>query len=238
MTDTTKPWKTTGADKRESVRAMFADVAPSYDLMNSLMCFRLHNAWRRRAVAALDLERGDFALDVCCGTGDFSALLRQAVGPEGTVVGLDFCPPMLAVALEKQVDADFVVGDACALPFKDGSFDAVTVGWGLRNVPDVTAAVSEIHRVLKKGGRFVTLDMARPRSGLVGAVSERVFHSVVPVLGRLFGKTDAYTYLPKSTLQFLSRQEMGALMSNTGFSSVIHKDFFFGNVCMHWGVKS
>lgn len=231
------PWLATGTDKRESVRALFADVAPSYDLINSLMCFRLHHRWRRYAVKSIGIGGGDSVLDVCCGTGDFLTQIRAAVGRQGTVIGLDFCPPMLTKAVEKGVDALLVVGDACSLPFRNEQFDAVTVGWGLRNVPDIHKAVSEAHRVLKRGGRFLTLDMARPKSGFIGKVSEFIFHHVVPFLGRLFGKTEAYTYLPKSTLQFLSRDEMTALFAQVGFSTIKQKDFFLGNICMHWGVK-
>lgn len=232
-----KPWLAEGAEKREFVRGMFADVAPSYDLVNSLMCFRLHHRWRKRAVAGLGLRPGESVLDVCCGTGDFLVPLRKAVGPAGRVAGVDFCEPMLVLARSKDAQAVLGLGDACELPVASGSIDAVTVGWGLRNVPDVDAALREAVRVLKPGGRFVTLDMARPRSRFVGGFSEAVFHRVVPFIGRLFGKTQAYTYLPKSTLQFLGREEMKSAMDRAGFTQVRWKDAFFGNVCMHWGVK-
>lgn len=232
-----KPWLAEGAEKREFVRGMFADVAPSYDLVNSLMCFRLHHRWRSLAVAGLGLKAGDSALDVCCGTGDFLLPLRRVVGAAGTVCGIDFCEPMLTLARGKDRGAVLGLGDACCLPVASGSVDAVTVGWGLRNVPDVELALREAARVLKPGGRFVTLDMARPRSQFVGRASEAVFHRVAPFIGRLFGKTQAYTYLPKSTLAFLSREEMKAAMERAGFTQVRWRDAFFGNVCMHWGVK-
>ncbi len=230
-----RPWMAEGEEKREMVRGMFADVAPSYDLVNSLMCMRLHHRWRRMAVEGLGLRRGEKALDVCSGTGDFLKPLREA---GATVVGVDFCAPMLQRAREKMPEADLSLGDACKLPIAGGLFDAVTVGWGLRNVPDVGAALREANRVLKAGGRFVTLDMARPRSRFVGRVSELVFHKVVPVIGRVFGKSQAYTYLPKSTLQFLSREQMKAAMEAAGFRDVRWRDVFCGNVCMHWGVKA
>lgn len=233
-----KPWLAEGDEKRAVVREMFADVAPSYDLVNSLMCLRLHYRWRREAVRVLGLGPGESALDVCCGTGDFLRPLREAVGDEGRVVGVDFCAPMLEVAARKGLGAGLGLGDACRLPVGSGQFDGVTVGWGLRNVPDIGAALEEAHRVLKPGGRFVTLDMARPRSKFVGKVSEWVFHHLVPLIGRVFGKSRAYTYLPKSTLQFLSREEMKAAMERAGFQNVKWHDFFCGNVCMHWGVKA
>lgn len=232
-----KPWLAEGEEKRAFVRGMFADVAPSYDFVNSLMCLRLHYRWRAKAVEVLGLREGESALDVCCGTGDFMVALGKAVRG-GRVVGVDFCAPMIERVREKLAEPEVSLGDACRLPVASSRFDGATVGWGLRNVPDVAAALGEIHRVLRPGGRFVTLDMARPRSRVFGRLSEWVFHHLVPLIGRVFGKSQAYTYLPKSTLQFMSREEMAAAMEQAGFADVRHRDFFFGNVCMHWGVKA
>jgi demethylmenaquinone methyltransferase/2-methoxy-6-polyprenyl-1,4-benzoquinol methylase len=232
------PWLAKGEEKREEVRGMFADIAGSYDLVNSLICLRMHHRWRRAAVKVIRLGVGERALDVCTGTGDFLVPLMKAVGPGGTALGVDFCGPMLARARTKLPGAGLALGDACRLPLQDGAFDGATVGWGLRNVPDVNAALKEVARVLRAGGRFVTLDMARPKNGLVGRVSEWAFHTVVPLVGRVFGKSRAYMYLPKSTLQFLTRDEMKRAMEQAGFSDVRTRDFAFGNVCMHWGTKS
>ena len=229
------PWLAEGEDKRAFVRGMFSDIAPTYDLLNSLMSFRLHHRWRALAVRSLGLQAGDAALDVCTGTGDFLPQLREAVGDSGRVVGLDFARPMLDRARTK-AKAGLCLGDACTLPFPNGAFRAVTVGWGLRNVPSVPSALAEAVRVLAPGGTFATVDMARPR-GLTGSVSERVFHTVVPMLGRLFGKTDAYTYLPKSTQVFLDPDQMDETLRSAGFSDVRHKRLFFGNICVHWGRK-
>ena len=235
---TSAPWKVQGEEKRAAVRQMFAEVAPTYDLVNSLMCLGLHRKWRREAVRAIGLSKGDSAIDVCSGTGDFLVPLSAAVGSAGRVVGVDFCLPMLTKASDKLEGPLLSVGDAGRLPVRSNSFDGLTVGWGLRNVPDVSAALFEAARVLCPGGRMVSLDMARPRSAFVGRISEWVFHRVVPFIGRVFGKSEAYTYLPKSTLQFLSREEMKAAMERAGFQKVQWRDYFFGNVCMHWGIKS
>jgi demethylmenaquinone methyltransferase/2-methoxy-6-polyprenyl-1,4-benzoquinol methylase len=225
-----------GDDKRRFVQGMFSEIAPSYDLLNSLMTMRLHRRWRRLAVAALELAEGQDALDVCCGTGDFMIPLRRAVGGAGRVVGVDFCAPMVQIARRKLgSESSLLVGDACSMPFASDSFDAVTVGWGLRNVPDLALALKEIRRVLRPGGKFVTLDMARPMNRWVGRVSEVAFHRAVPALGRLFGKGTAYKYLPKSAERFVSREQMSTAMNEAGFVEVRHRDFGAGNVCMHWG---
>ncbi len=216
---------------------MFAEIAPTYDLLNSMMSFSRHGKWRAAAVRALNLKTGDQALDVCCGTGDFFIPLTKAVGPSGLVAGVDFCQPMLQVAQKKLDHPSLSLGDAGQLPIAAGLFDAVTVGWGLRNVPDIRQALKEIHRVLKPGGRFVTLDMAKPKNGLVRGVSLWTTNALLPRLGSIFGKTKAYTYLPKSTVKFVEREEMTKLMEEAGFENVQHRDFMFGNICMHWGVK-
>jgi|SRR5690349_6848908 len=234
---TTAPWSAQGDEKRELVRDMFAQVAPTYDLVNSIMCVGMHYRWRAAAVKTLQLRQGDQALDVCSGTGDFLRPLERAVGSRGNVFGLDFCRPMLELARQKMETPRLSIGDACRLPVKGSQFDGVTFGWGLRNVPDVKVALNEAYRVLKTGGKMVTLDMARPRSRVIGRISEVVFHRVVPLIGKVFGKTQAYTYLPKSTVQFLDREQMKQAMEDAGFTNVHWRDFFFGNVCMHWGVK-
>lgn len=232
------PWLTQGDDKRKAVRQMFSDIAGSYDLVNSVVSARGHYRWRRAAVRHLDLQPGDTVLDVCCGTGDFLLPLRNAVGTEGTVDGLDFCRPMLAVAQQKLGDqARLLHGDACSLPVASGQYDAVTVGWGLRNVPDLDLALREIARVLKPGGKFVTLDMTQA-DGAFGRISASVFQSIVPLIGRLFGKAEAYKYLPKSTLTFVTAAELEERLKKAGFSNVGSRRFAFGNVGMHWGTKA
>jgi len=223
---------------------MFAEIAPTYDLLNSLMSLSLHGRWRTFAVSLLRLSPGDHALDVCCGTGDFMRPLRKAVGQDGQVVGVDFCAPMLQRAQAKASELaphasgpSLSLGDACQLPIASARFEAVSVGWGIRNVPDIDAAHAEVYRVLKPGGRFVSLDMARPRNPLMRAMSGFVFNTLVPRLGALFGKTQAYTYLPKSTERFWTREQLAASMARAGLADVGHRDLFFGNICVHYARK-
>lgn len=248
-------WQTEGERKRTAVRGMFGSIARGYDRMNGLMSLGLHHRWRGFAVSRLALTLGDRALDVCCGTGDFMLPLRKAVGPQGQVVGVDFCLPMLEGAREKVVGASLVVGgpgesalrpppsalalgDACRLPVAGGVFDAVSVGWGLRNVPDIEAALTEAGRVLKPGGRFVSLDMARPCNPLVRLGAEFTLRRVLPLLGKLLRlEGEAYAYLPESTLRFASRETLAAAMERAGFVDVAYRDLMLGNLCVHWGRK-
>lgn len=233
-----RPWLVEGEAKRAAVRGMFGEIAPSYDLLNSLMSLGLHRRWRRIAVRSLGLSPGDRALDVCCGTGDFLRELRAAVGPTGLAVGVDFCLPMLDRATRKGLPRHGLhQGDATRLPYRDRSFDAVTVGWGIRNVHDIDGAHREAFRVLKPGGRFVSLDMARPRTRVARRLSDLCFRRGVPWLGALFGKAEAYRYLPESTQRFLSREELADSLRRAGFVDVLWRDFFLGNVCMIGGRK-
>lgn len=232
-------WQKEGTGKRSAVQGMFADIAPTYDRLNSIMSLRLHHRWRTHAVSKLDLKPGDSALDVCCGTGDFMIPIQRAVGQEGKVFGVDFCLPMLEVAQSKlqSTPSRLSLGDACQLPIQPNSVEAVSVGWGMRNVPDVDAAHRELYRVLKPGGRFVSLDMAIPRNPIIRIPSQFVGNFILPRLGALFGKASAYTYLPKSTQRFKSRDELKASMERAGFIDVGYQDLFFGNICIHWGRK-
>lgn len=229
-------WQTEGTSKRTAVQGMFAEIAPTYDLLNSVMSLRLHHRWRAYAVRKLELREGDNALDVCCGTGDFMVPLQRAVGDRGKVSGIDFCLPMLEVARQKH-HPSIALGDACQLPVQSNSFQGVSVGWGIRNVPDIDGAHRELFRVLKPSGRFVSLDMARPRNPLIRVPAEFITNSLLPRLGAIFGKTKAYTYLPKSTQSFKTRQELQSSMEAAGFTQVGFKDLFFGNICVHWGQK-
>lgn len=239
MTPSTKtpPWKAQGDEKREAVRDMFADIAPTYDLANSIMSAKGHHRWRNEACALIGLKSGDSVLDLCCGTGDFLVSAEKYVGDSGQLIGLDYCSPMLDVAAGKvRPGTQLTLGDATFLPFESQRFDAVTVGWGLRNVPDLNQTMAEVVRVLKPGGKFVCIDMSQP-AGPLGPVSRWAYHVMVPLLGRILRQPEAYAYLPKSTEQFLSRDELKQAFELAGFSEVQYKTRFFGNIAIHWGVK-
>jgi demethylmenaquinone methyltransferase / 2-methoxy-6-polyprenyl-1,4-benzoquinol methylase len=230
-------WAVEGERKRLAVQQMFGELAPTYDLINGLMSFSIHRQWRKKAVRLLTLTEGQKALDVCCGTGDFLPILRKSVGATGEAVGIDFSAPMLQQAIKKRTGC-VALGDACQLPVLSNHFDGVTVGWGIRNVPDIDQAHQEIARVLKVGGRYVSLDMARPSNPIVRTISEFLFNTAVPALGRLFGRSKAYTYLPKSTQKFWTREKLAASMRSAGFVDVRYIDLMMGNICIHYGRKA
>lgn len=225
-----------GAEKRDAVQRMFDEIAPTYDRVNSIMTFRLHYGWRKEAVQRLNLVGNETVLDLCCGTADFFDPLLEAL-PRGRVVGADFSLPMLQIARSKFPKERFHAADACRLPFATASVDAVTVGWGLRNVPDLIGALKEINRVLRPGGQLVSIDTAEPANRFARWMSRTAFQSVVPMIGSAFGHREAYTYLPKSAERFVSPQELGAYLRSTGFSESRFQSMFFGNVSLVWGRK-
>lgn len=230
-------------EKSEYVRDMFASIAHRYDLLNSILSFNRHYAWRRKAVRLAKLRPGDWALDICTGTGDFAIDLYRAVGPTGRVVGSDFCAPMLQRGREK-TDAvsggriEMMVADAQALPYRDNQFDCVTVGFGIRNVTDTQKAFAEMARVAKPGGRVVCLEFNTPRNPILRPLVHFYEMKVLPRIGALLSKSEAYTYLPKSIQAFHSREELTRMMRNVGLDDVRVHDLNLGSVCIHIGVKS
>ena len=229
-------WDRSGADKRSAVNAMFADIAGNYDALNRMMSLNQDTRWRAIAAAKVAPKPGEVALDLCAGTGDFMPHLLKAVGSTGAVIGMDFCVPMLEQASKKSLP-NLAQGDAVQLPLLTASVDVVTVGWGIRNVPDIDAAHQEIFRVLRPGGRFVSLDMAIPRNPVVRAGSRFVSKHILPRLGARFGAQTAYTYLPESTERFWSRDALADSMRKAGFVDVDFADLMFGNICLHFGRK-
>jgi demethylmenaquinone methyltransferase/2-methoxy-6-polyprenyl-1,4-benzoquinol methylase len=198
----------------------------------------MHYRWRAIAASKLELSTGDSVLDLCCGTGSFIRSLRRLVGNDGAVIGIDFCMPMIGVAARRSPrQAQYVLGDALALPLPNESLDGVTVGWGIRNLADVDGGHREIYRVLKSGKRFASVDMAQPTNPIVLAISRSLFMKAVPTLGALFGKKQAYQYLTESTERFKTRAELVKSMTEAGFVEVGWQNLMFGNICIHWGLK-
>src|SRR3954465_13175958 len=188
------------------VRGMFDRIAGVYDLMNSAMTAGLHHEWRQRAVDRAQVGPGSNALDICCGTGDLALELRRRIGPDGRVVGSDFSEPMLEIARRKSGDeglpVEFGWADALDLPYGDASFDAVTIGFGARNLADLPKGLSEMARVLRPGGRLVILEITRPQREPLASFYSMWFDRLIPVIGSLAGDSDAYSYLPNSVRTF------------------------------------
>jgi len=225
------------------IQAMFGGISSRYDLMNHLMTAGLDRGWRRVAAAQTVLAPFTRVLDACCGTGDLAFTLADMY-PASEVTGLDFTEAMLERARAKAAARErrglraplFVRGDLLALPFADAEFAAVTVGWGVRNVPDVARAFAEMRRVTRPGGRVVCLESTQPPHGPGGSFHLVWTGRVVPLLGRLVtGDPDAYAYLPASVEAFPRARGLAAIMSRAGLVRVRYRRFGFGAVAIHVG---
>jgi demethylmenaquinone methyltransferase/2-methoxy-6-polyprenyl-1,4-benzoquinol methylase len=210
---------------------MFDRIAPVYDVMNHVMTAGLDRRWRRITVEEA-VRPGDRVLDACCGTGDLAVAARRRGAAD--VTGLDFSEQMLERARRKAPDVEWVRGDMLALPFEDASFDAVTVGFGVRNVVDLQLGLQELRRVLCPNGRVAILEITTPRGAL--APFYRVwFDRVIPLLGRLLPGGGAYTYLPASVRRFPGPEELAELLRTAGFAGVRFRLFAGGIVALHVG---
>ena len=215
------------------VRRLFDRIAPVYDAMNRVMTAGLDRSWRRLTVEAV-VQPGDIVLDACCGTGDL-AVAAEREG--GIVTGLDFSPRMLERARKKSETVTWVEGDLLALPFDDASFDAATVGFGVRNVADLEAGLAELHRVLRPGGRLAILEITQPR-GVLRPFFSLWFERIVPLLGKVLPGGKAYTYLPASVRRFPGAEELAALLERRGFEQVRFRLLGGTIVALHTGVKT
>ncbi len=217
-----------GTLEPDVVRSMFDRIAPVYDLMNRVMTMGLDRTWRRLTVEAV-VQPGARVLDACCGTGDL-AVAAEREG--GLVTGLDFSDAMLARARRKSQTIEWVRGDLLALPHADGSFDAATVGFGVRNVADLEAALRELRRVLRPGGRLAILEITQPRGPLKPFFS-LWFDRIVPVLGRVLPGGKAYTYLPASVRRFPGAEDLARLIDASGFDDTTFRLLGGSIVALH-----
>lgn len=211
-----------------AVEAMFDRISPVYDPMNRLMTAGLDGRWRRLTVRAV-VRPGDRVLDACCGTGDLAVDAERA---GATVTGLDFSERMLDRARSKSAGIEWVHGDLLALPFADASFDAATVGFGVRNVEDLESGLRELARVLRPGGRLGCLEITRPR-GALKPFFGLWFDGIVPVAGRILPGGDAYTYLPASVRRFPGPEDLGEAMRRAGFGEIGWRLLGGGIVALH-----
>jgi demethylmenaquinone methyltransferase / 2-methoxy-6-polyprenyl-1,4-benzoquinol methylase len=216
------------------VRAMFDRIASVYDRMNSVMTVGMHHRWRERAADLARVGPGSRALDVATGTGDLAIELARR---GASVSGLDFAPEMLAVARGKAPEIEFEQGDALRLPYGDGEFDAVTVGFGARNFSDLDRGLGEMARVTRPSGRVVVLEITTPQKPPLSWFFRGWFDHAVPALGRLAGDPDAYTYLPSSVRRFPDPDQLAARMAAAGLEDVRWILTAGGIIALHAGTR-
>jgi demethylmenaquinone methyltransferase/2-methoxy-6-polyprenyl-1,4-benzoquinol methylase len=227
------------AQRAPKVREMFSRIARRYDLVNDLMSFGMHRRWKQETVrAAFEGARRPRSLDLCCGSGDLS-FLAEAMGAS-RVTGADFALPMLAVARERKLAigsrSAFVQADALRLPFPNATFDVVTIGYGLRNVADLPAALAEIRRVLVPGGCLAALDFGKPDGRLASALYSAYLRAAMPAIGWIFhGDPDTYLYIPASLERYPGQRGVERLMREAGFEKARHEDRVFGMMGINLG---
>ncbi|MEK3792664.1 demethylmenaquinone methyltransferase [Paenibacillus sp. FSL R7-0204] len=229
--------------KEQFVHSVFESIAGKYDLMNDILSFRRHKAWRKFTMRKMGMKRGDSAVDLCCGTCDWSIALADA-SETGNVMGLDFSAGMLEVGRRKvearglQDRISLIQGNAMELPFGDNSFDYATIGFGLRNVPDPVQVLSEMKRVVKPGGMVVCLELSKPMKQPFKGIYYFYFQRVLPLLGRLFAKRyEQYKWLPESLALFPDRKQLEEIFRDTGLTKVESFPLNGGIAALHLGLK-
>lgn len=232
------------AAKGGMVRAVFDSVAPRYDLMNDLMSGGTHRAWKRFALALTGLRPGQRALDIAGGTGDLALGLAAQVGQSGLVALADINASMLRHGRDRLIDRGlvknvvYVQADAERLPFRDASFDCVTIGFGLRNVTDKPAALASMHRVLKPGGQLLVLEFSQPTVGALGKLYDLYSFAILPQLGRLIvGDADSYRYLAESIRRHPDQEALLQMLRGAGFGSCRYHNLMGGIVALHRGYR-
>jgi demethylmenaquinone methyltransferase/2-methoxy-6-polyprenyl-1,4-benzoquinol methylase len=229
--------------KQKHVHSVFESIAPKYDMMNDILSFRRHKAWRKFTMRKMDVQPGQTSLDICCGTGDWTVALAKASG-KGKTIGLDFSQNMLDIGqakieklgLEGQIT--LVQGNAMDLPFEDNSFDFVTIGFGLRNVPDIVKTLKEMKRVVKPGGKIVCLELSKPTWQPFKGIYYFYFEKVLPLLGKWFVKRfEQYSWLPESLTTFPDLQALAELFRTVGMRNVKAYPLTGGVAALHVGTK-
>ncbi|WP_040951191.1 demethylmenaquinone methyltransferase [Gorillibacterium massiliense] len=229
--------------KEQFVHSVFESIAPKYDLMNNILSFNRHKAWRKFTMKKLAATPGSAALDLCCGTCDWTISLAQASG-SGRIVGLDFSANMLEIGRAKVAQAhlddriELVQGNAMELPFEDNSFDYATIGFGLRNVPDLVQVLKEMQRVIKPGGKVLCLELSKPTWQPFKGIYYFYFRKVLPNLGKLIAKRyEQYKWLPDSLVSFPDHKQLADIFRQTGLVQVEAYPLTGGIAALHIGIK-
>lgn len=230
-------------DKEQFVHQVFESIAPKYDVMNSVLSFRRHKAWRKFTMEKMKVKSEQSAIDVCCGTGDWTLSLAQEVGSSGQVIGLDFSQNMLDVGEVKRDRAgldqiSLVHGNAMNLPYEENRFDYATVGFALRNVPDIKQVLTEMKRVIKPGGMVVSLELSKPVWPPFRALYFFYFNQVLPLIGKLFAnRYKQYSWLPESLKNFPDSKQLASLFEEVGLERVETYLLTGGIAALHIGYK-
>ena len=229
-----------GAERALLVREMFDRIAGRYDLLNTVMTAGLNRVWNRRVLRATELRAGGTALDLACGTGSLTRDLAKKVGPEGHVLGVDFSGEMLRAARSRPMpNVEYRLVDATDLgEVPSEAFDAATIAYGARNIPDLDALFSEMARTLKPGGVAVCLEIARPTGRVPAAFYGLWFDKIVPRLGGLIsGDASAYSYLPESVKEFVAPGELADIIRRNGLQDVTWRRLAGGIITLHRGIR-
>ncbi|MGG2086561.1 demethylmenaquinone methyltransferase [Priestia aryabhattai] len=229
--------------KEQRVHGVFEKIYKNYDQMNSVISFQRHKAWRKDTMKRMNVQKGTKALDVCCGTADWTLAMAEAVGETGETVGLDFSQNMLKIGEEKVKNSPFsnitlLHGNAMELPFEDNSFDYVTIGFGLRNVPDYLQVLKEMQRVVKPGGKVVCLETSQPTMIGYRQMYLLYFKYIMPALGKMVAKSyDEYSWLQESARDFPGQKQLADMFREAGLTDVEVKSYTGGVAAMHLGYK-
>lgn len=229
-----------GEERARLVREMFDRIAGRYELLNTLMTGGLHRVWNRRVLAEAGVRPGSRVIDLACGTGSLTRDLARRVGPEGYVLGVDFSHQMLAAARRKPLgNTEYRLGDATSLEgVESGSFDAATIAYGARNIPDLDALFAEMSRVVRPGGRVVCLEIARPRGRVPALFYGLWFDRLVPWLGaKVSGDSWAYSYLPESVKEFLAPGDLAGIMERNGLRDIRWQTLAGGIITLHGATR-
>ncbi|WP_159882996.1 demethylmenaquinone methyltransferase [Paenibacillus puerhi] len=229
--------------KEQFVHSVFESIAPKYDLMNDIISFRRHKAWREFTMRKMNVQPGETAIDLCCGTCDWTISLAEA-SRSGKMVGLDFSQNMLDIGAEKigrlglDKQISLVRGNAMDLPYEANSFDYATIGFALRNVPDLVKVIEEMQRVVKPGGMVVSLELSKPTWQPFKSLYYFYFQKVLPLLGKLIAKKyDQYKWLPESLVHFPDHKQLADIFRSTGLTDVRVYPLFSGIAALHIGFK-
>jgi len=232
-----------GKSKEQFVHSVFESIAPKYDLMNDILSFRRHKAWRKFTMKKMRVFPGSSAIDLCCGTCDWTISLAEA-SRTGPMVGLDFSQNMLDVGADKIKQAGLdkqirlVRGNAMELPFEDNTFDYATIGFALRNVPDLVKVIEEMQRVVKPGGMVVSLELSKPTWQPFKSIYYFYFQKILPLLGKLIVKRyEQYKWLPESLVQFPDHKQLADIFRKTGLTDVQAYPLTGGIAALHIGIK-